>query len=91
MDQGGVTDQFGIDLAGAGFKFAILIGGIIIIGGFIVKRKEYKKSAWIVSLLCDHCHPIASWFDCLRFGKQIFFPSGSPVGTQNSGWTRTAH
>jgi hypothetical protein len=48
MDQGGVTDQFGIDLAGAGFKFAILIGGIIIIGGFIGKRKEYKK----VSLAC---------------------------------------
>jgi FLVCR family feline leukemia virus subgroup C receptor-related protein len=47
MERGGVTDQFGIDLAGAGFEFAILFGGIII-GGFVDKTKEYKK----VTLAC---------------------------------------
>ena len=41
MKRGGVTDQFGIDLAGAGFEFVILLGGIII-GGFVDKTKKYK-------------------------------------------------
>jgi len=47
MERGGVTDQLGIDLAGAGFEFAILLGGIII-GGFVDRTKEYKK----VTLAC---------------------------------------
>lgn len=42
MKRGGVTDQFGIDLAGAGFEFGILIGGIII-GGYVDKTKKYKE------------------------------------------------
>ncbi len=42
MKRGGVTDQFGIDLAGAGFEFGILLGGIII-GGYVDKTKEYKN------------------------------------------------
>lgn len=42
MHRGGVTNQLNIDLAGAGFEFAILIGGIVI-GGFVDKTKEYKK------------------------------------------------
>eukprot|EP00522_Entomoneis_paludosa_P001981 CAMPEP_0172472212 /NCGR_PEP_ID=MMETSP1065-20121228/68222_1 /TAXON_ID=265537 /ORGANISM="Amphiprora paludosa, Strain CCMP125" /LENGTH=569 /DNA_ID=CAMNT_0013230343 /DNA_START=933 /DNA_END=2642 /DNA_ORIENTATION=- len=42
MHRGGVTSQLSIDLAGAGFELAILIGGIII-GGFVDKTKEYKK------------------------------------------------
>lgn len=42
MERGGVTDQFGIDLAGAGFEFGILFGGIII-GGYVDKTKEYKE------------------------------------------------
>jgi len=42
MNRGGVTDQFGIDLAGAGFEFGILFGGIII-GGYVDKTKEYKE------------------------------------------------
>jgi MFS family permease len=41
MERGGVTDQFSIDLAGAGFEFGILFGGIII-GGFVDKTKKYK-------------------------------------------------
>jgi FLVCR family feline leukemia virus subgroup C receptor-related protein len=45
--RGGVTDQLNIDLAGAGFEFAILIGGIII-GGFVDRTKEYKR----VTLAC---------------------------------------
>ena len=47
LKQGGITDQLNIDLAGAGFELAILIGGIII-GGFVDKSKEYKK----VTLAC---------------------------------------
>ena len=47
MERGGVTEQLGVDLAGAGFEFAILIGGIII-GGFVDRTKEYKR----VTLAC---------------------------------------
>lgn len=52
MERGGVTDQFGIDLAGAGFEFGILIGGIIL-GGFVDKTKKYKDvtKACIVATL----------------------------------------
>jgi hypothetical protein len=39
--RGGITEQFHIDLAGAGFEFAILLGGIII-GGYVDKTKQYK-------------------------------------------------
>ena len=42
-----MTEQFNIDLAGAGFEVAILVGGIII-GGFVDRTKEYKK----VTLAC---------------------------------------
>ncbi len=41
MERGGVTDQLGIDLAGAGFELAILLGGIFI-GGYVDKTKQYK-------------------------------------------------
>lgn len=47
MERGGITDQFQIDLAGAGFELAILVGGIII-GGYVDKSKEYKN----VTLAC---------------------------------------
>jgi predicted MFS family arabinose efflux permease len=47
MTRGGITDQFGIDLAGAGFEFAILLGGIVI-GGYVDKTKKYKN----VTLAC---------------------------------------
>jgi len=47
MERGGVTDQLQIDLAGAGFELAILLGGIII-GGYVDKTKQYKG----VTLLC---------------------------------------
>lgn len=42
MERGGVTEQLSIDLAGAGFEFGILFGGIII-GGYVDKTKEYKS------------------------------------------------
>jgi len=42
MNRGGVTGQFQIDLAGAGFELAIVAGGIIL-GGYVDKTKEYKK------------------------------------------------
>ena len=45
MKRGGVTGQFEIDLAGAGFEFAIVIGGIIL-GGLVDRTKEYKKVTW---------------------------------------------
>ena len=47
MKRGGVTGQFEIDLAGAGFEFAIVLGGIIL-GGLVDRTKEYKK----VTLAC---------------------------------------
>lgn len=50
MERGGITEQLSIDLAGAGFEIAILMGGILI-GGFVDKTKEYKK----VTLACLAC------------------------------------
>lgn len=47
MKRGGVTGQFEIDLAGAGFELAIVAGGIIL-GGFVDRTKEYKR----VTLAC---------------------------------------
>jgi FLVCR family feline leukemia virus subgroup C receptor-related protein len=47
MTRGGITQQFHIDLAGAGFELAILLGGILI-GGYVDRTKEYKK----VTLAC---------------------------------------
>ncbi|KAL3915531.1 MAG: hypothetical protein SGILL_005607, partial [Bacillariaceae sp.] len=41
MIRGGVTGQFQIDLAGAGFELAIVAGGIIL-GGYVDRTKEYK-------------------------------------------------
>jgi len=46
MERGGVTDQFQIDLAGAGFELAILVGGIII-GGYVDRTKQYKTTTLI--------------------------------------------
>jgi MFS family permease len=42
MIRGGVTGQFEIDLAGAGFELAIVAGGILL-GGLVDRTKEYKK------------------------------------------------
>ena len=42
MTRGGVTGQFQIDLAGAGFELAIVAGGIIF-GGYVDRTKEYKN------------------------------------------------
>eukprot|EP00816_Leptocylindrus_hargravesii_P005734 CAMPEP_0196806254 /NCGR_PEP_ID=MMETSP1362-20130617/6141_1 /TAXON_ID=163516 /ORGANISM="Leptocylindrus danicus, Strain CCMP1856" /LENGTH=559 /DNA_ID=CAMNT_0042179647 /DNA_START=241 /DNA_END=1920 /DNA_ORIENTATION=+ len=47
LERGGIVDQFQIDLAGAGFELAILIGGIVI-GGYVDRTKKYKK----VTLAC---------------------------------------
>ena len=47
MERGGVTGQFQIDLAGAGFELAIVAGGIIL-GGYVDETKEYKK----VTMFC---------------------------------------
>jgi len=47
MCRGGIKEQFQIDLAGAGFELAILLGGIVI-GGYVDRTKEYKK----VTLAC---------------------------------------
>ena len=63
MKRGGVTGQFQIDLAGAGFELAIVAGGIIL-GGFVDKTIEYKSvtmacllatAAFVIPLgLTDH-------------------------------------
>jgi MFS family permease len=47
MTRGGVTGQFQIDMAGAGFELAIVAGGIIL-GGYVDRTKDYKK----VTMVC---------------------------------------
>lgn len=47
MERGGVTGQFQIDLAGAGFELAIVAGGIVL-GGFVDRTKKYKQ----VTMVC---------------------------------------
>ena len=47
LERGGIVDQLAIDLAGAGFELAILVGGIVI-GGYVDKTKRYKD----VTLAC---------------------------------------
>lgn len=47
MERGGITEQFQVDLAGAGFELAILLGGIVI-GGYVDRTKKYKE----VTLAC---------------------------------------
>jgi len=42
MERGGITEQLQIDLAGAGFEIAILLGGIAI-GGYVDRTKKYKQ------------------------------------------------
>jgi len=52
LERGGITTQFQIDLAGAGFELAILVGGILI-GGYVDKTKEYKKvTLWCLIATC---------------------------------------
>jgi len=43
MKRGGVTSQLQIDLAGAGFELAILLGGIVI-GNIVDRTKAYKQA-----------------------------------------------
>ena len=59
MTRGGVTDRLSVDLAGAGFEAAILIGGIIL-GGYVDRTKEYKK----VTMACL----ITTAFMCIPLG-----------------------
>ena len=47
LERGGIHEQTSIDLAGAGFELAILIGGILI-GGYVDRTKKYKA----VTLAC---------------------------------------
>jgi MFS family permease len=46
MLRGGMVEQLQIDLAGAAFEIAFLLGGIII-GGYVDKTKEYKRTTLI--------------------------------------------
>jgi len=47
LTRGGVTGQFQIDLAGAGFELAIVLGGIVL-GAYVDRTKDYK----IVTMGC---------------------------------------
>jgi FLVCR family feline leukemia virus subgroup C receptor-related protein len=47
MERGGITDRLQIDLSGAAFEFAIVLGGILI-GGYVDRTKKYK----FVTLAC---------------------------------------
>jgi len=46
MVRGGVTGQSGVDLAGAAFEAAILVGGVVI-GGYVDRSKEFKRSTMV--------------------------------------------
>lgn len=46
MERGGITEQLQINLAGAGFELAILVGGIVI-GGYVDKTKAFKRSTLV--------------------------------------------
>jgi MFS family permease len=47
MRRVGMTNKLHVALAGAGFEFAIVLGGILL-GGYVDKTKEYKR----VTVLC---------------------------------------
>lgn len=70
MERGGVTDQLGVDLAGAGFELAILLGGIII-GGYVDKTKQYKP----VTLACL----AATMFFVIPLGLTDHYLGNEPV------------
>jgi len=70
MERGGITDQFGVDLAGAGFEFGILFGGIII-GGYVDKTKKYKE----VTMACI----LASMFFLIPLGLTEHALGNEPV------------
>lgn len=70
MERGGVTDQLGVDLAGAGFELAILLGGIII-GGYVDKTKQYKP----VTLACL----LATMFFVIPLGLTDHMLGNEPV------------
>jgi len=70
MERGGVTDQLGVDLAGAGFELAILVGGIII-GGYVDKTKQYKP----VTLACL----LATMFFVIPLGLTDHMLGNEPV------------
>jgi len=70
MERGGITDQLGVDLAGAGFELAILVGGIII-GGYVDKTKQYKP----VTLACL----LATMFFVIPLGLTDHMLGNEPV------------
>jgi len=70
MERGGITDQLGVDLAGAGFELAILLGGIII-GGYVDETKEYKP----VTLACL----LATMFFVIPLGLTDHMLGNEPV------------
>jgi len=70
MERGGVNDQLGVDLAGAGFELAILVGGIVI-GGYVDKTKRYKP----VTLACL----LATMFFVIPLGLTDHMLGNEPV------------
>lgn len=70
MERGGITDQLGVDLAGAGFELAILLGGIVI-GGYVDKTKQYKP----VTLACL----LATMFFVIPLGYTDHMIGAEPV------------
>ena len=54
MAYAGMTNKLHVALTGAGFEFAIVLGGILL-GGYVDRTKEYKlvtKSCLILSCIC---------------------------------------
>mmetsp|Transcript_50821 Transcript_50821/g.115420 ORF Transcript_50821/g.115420 Transcript_50821/m.115420 type:complete len:83 (+) Transcript_50821:587-835(+) len=47
LQRAGIVDQLTIDLCGAGFQVAIVLGGIFV-GGYVDRTKEFKE----VTLAC---------------------------------------
>ena len=54
MERGGITNQLHVDLAGAGFELSILLGGILV-GGYVDRTKEYKRTTLITLALTTFC------------------------------------
>ena len=74
MTRGGVSDQLSVDLAGAGFEAAILIGGIIL-GGYVDRTKKYKQVTMACLLttafMCIVSVSVVEFFGLLALPKPV--------------------
>jgi MFS family permease len=60
MGFGGITNKVHVALAGVGFEFAIVLGGILL-GGYVDRTKDYKRITLICLLLTALCLLPLGW------------------------------